>query len=225
VSVVPCGVDLEHFRPDGPAEPRPEGVARIVSACRLVERKGIGDIVRALPHVPGAELHVAGGPDRAALGADPEAQRLRALADELGVGDRLVLRGRVGRDAMPALLRSADVVACAPWYEPFGIVPLEAMACGVPVVATAVGGQIDSVVHDLTGLHVGARDPEALGAALAALLGDPERREAQGRAGRRRARRRYGWDRIASSTRLVYEQVAAAPTRRATRHGRRGVIA
>jgi D-inositol-3-phosphate glycosyltransferase len=211
ITVIPCGVDLERFRPDGPAEPRPGGRPRIVTACRLVERKGIADAVRALREVPEAELHVAGGPDAAALAGDPEAKRLRALAQQLGVADRLVLRGRVARAAMPALLRSADVVVCAPWYEPFGIVPLEAMACGVPVVATAVGGQIDSVVHGLTGLHVAPRDPAGLAAALAALLGDPGRREELGRAGRRRARRSFGWDRIAAATLSVYEQLARAP--------------
>ncbi len=110
------------------------------------------------------------GPTGARSSADPEAARLRRLAAELGVEDRLVLRGRVGRDAMPALLRSADAVVCAPWYEPFGIVPLEAMACGAPVVATAVGGQIDSVVDGVTGVHVPPRDPRGArrGAARAA---------------------------------------------------------
>jgi glycosyltransferase involved in cell wall biosynthesis len=179
-----------------------------VAACRLVERKGIADAVTALADVPDAELHVAGGPDRAALVADREAQRLRSLAEELGVGDRLVLRGRVVRDAMPALLRSADAVVCVPWYEPFGIVPLEAMACGVPVVATAVGGQIDSVVNGVTGVHVPPRDPATLAAALHALLADGERRAALGREGRRRARRLYDFDRIAAATREVYEEVA-----------------
>jgi D-inositol-3-phosphate glycosyltransferase len=221
ITVVPCGVDLERFAPDGPAEPRDGAPQRIVAACRLVERKGIGDVVRALADVPGAELHVAGGPDASALGADAEARRLRALAEELGVGERLLLRGRVGRDAMPALLRSADVVVCAPWYEPFGIVPLEAMACGVPVVATAVGGQIDSVVHGLTGLHVPPRDPEALAAALRELLADPARRGEYGRAGRRRAQRRFGWDRIAASTRAVYADVASVAVPVASRRGDR----
>ena len=208
IAVVPCGVDLERFTVAGPAEPRVPGRHRIVAACRLVERKGIADLVRALTAIPDAELHVAGGPDAEALAADPEARRLRALAAELGVGDRLVLRGRVARDAMPALLRSADVVACVPWYEPFGIVPLEAMACGVPVVATAVGGQIDSVVHGLTGLHVPPRDPVALSAALSGLLADPDRREQYGWGGRRRAERRFGWERIAAATQTVYDQVA-----------------
>jgi glycosyltransferase involved in cell wall biosynthesis len=219
ITVVPCGVDLGRFGVAGPAEPRAGRRARLVAACRLVERKGIADAVRALAEVPGAELHVAGGPDRADLDADPEARRLRALADELGVGERLVLRGRVGRDAMPALLRSADAVVCVPWYEPFGIVPLEAMACGVPVVATAVGGQIDSVVHGLTGLHVPPRDPVALAAALAGLLAAPERRAELGAAGRRRALDRFGWDRIAAATLGVYEQLTGVRAARMARSG------
>jgi glycosyltransferase involved in cell wall biosynthesis len=216
ISVVPCGVDLARFGTSGPAasggsagpaEPGGAPRHRLVAACRLVERKGIADAVAALAEVPEAELHVAGGPDASELGADPEARRLRELADRLGVCDRLVLRGRVDRDAMPGLLRSAAAVVCVPWYEPFGIVPLEAMAVGVPVVATAVGGQIDSVVHGVTGIHVPPRDPPALAAALRDLLADPARRAELGRQGRRRARRLYDFDRIAGSTREVYEDV------------------
>jgi D-inositol-3-phosphate glycosyltransferase len=221
VTVVPCGVDLRRFTPEGDAEPRAPGRRRLVAACRLVERKGIADAVAALALVPDAELHVAGGPPAAALGSDAEARRLRALADEAGVGDRLVLRGRVGRDEMPALLRSADAVVCVPWYEPFGIVPLEAMACGVPVVASAVGGQIDSVVHGVTGLHVPPRDPEALAAALRELLPDADRRAELGAAGIRRARRLYDFDRIAAATHAVYASVAADNAASTLLRGRR----
>jgi glycosyltransferase involved in cell wall biosynthesis len=219
ITVVPCGVDLRRFGPQGPAEPRQAPGHRLVAACRLVERKGIGDVVAALPALPGAELHVAGGPPAAELSADSEACRLRAIAEDLGVGDRLVLRGRVDRDAMPALLRSADAVVCAPWYEPFGIVPLEAMACGVPVVATAVGGQIDSVVHGVTGLHVPPREPSALADALNGLLADPARRAELGRAGRRRARRLYDFDRIGRVTRDVYAELAGRQEPRRARRG------
>jgi D-inositol-3-phosphate glycosyltransferase len=212
ITVVPCGVDLRRFGPDGPVEARHPGRARLVVACRLVERKGIGNAIEALARVPDAELHVAGGPDAADLDRDPQARRLRALARRLGVEDRLVLRGSVDRDAMPALLRSADAVVCAPWYEPFGIVPLEAMACGVPVVATAVGGQIDSVVHDGTGLHVPPRDPQALAAAVRSLLADPVRARELGEAGVRRARRLYDFDRIGAATRDVYAELLARST-------------
>jgi glycosyltransferase involved in cell wall biosynthesis len=222
ITVIPCGVDLDCFTTTGPAEPRDPGRHRIVAACRLVERKGIADVVRALRDVPATELHVAGGPDADALEADPEACRLRELAARLGVGDRLVLRGRVGREGMAPLLRSADVVVCAPWYEPFGIVPLEAMACGVPVVATAVGGQIDSVVHGVTGVHVPPRDPGALAGALQDLLDQPELRAELGRAGRRRARERFDFDRIAAATLAVYDDVVGP--RRTRRFARRAEV-
>jgi glycosyltransferase involved in cell wall biosynthesis len=212
ITVVPCGVDLDRFGVDGPIE-IPRDRWRLLAACRLVERKGLADAVSALAELPDTELVVAGGPEAGALAIDPEAQRLRTLATRLGVQDRLVLRGRVGRDEMPALLRSADAVVCAPWYEPFGIVPLEAMACGVPVVATAVGGQIDSVVHGVTGLHVPPRDPGALAAALRSLLEHPEQRRALGEAGVRRAQQRYGFERVARLTRQVYRDVAARTAR------------
>ncbi len=180
-------------------------------------------MITALAALPDAELHVAGGPDLQMLDSDPEVRRLRGLAAELGVEDRLVLRGRVGREAMPALLRSADAVVCVPWYEPFGIVPLEAMACGVPVVASAVGGQIDSVLDGVTGVHVPPRDPVALVRALRALLDQPERRAVLGAAGARRARERFAHERVAAATRAVYCDVLmrrAAPVARRAREVR-----
>jgi glycosyltransferase involved in cell wall biosynthesis len=215
VSVVPCGVDLTRFRPDGPADPRRPGLHRVLFVGRLVERKGVGNLISALADVPDAELVVAGGPDRVGLGRDREVRRLRALAERHGVLDRVDFRGRVGRDDLPALMRSADVVACVPWYEPFGIVPLEAMACGVPVVASAVGGLIDTVVHGTTGVHIPPRDPDAIAAVLAELLPDADRRRAYGAAGARRARARYSWSRIASATLEVYDELAAPAARTA----------
>jgi D-inositol-3-phosphate glycosyltransferase len=209
ISVVPCGVDVRRFTPDGPREDRRPGFHRLVAASRLVERKGIGNAVSALTELPGCELHVAGGPDVAELDADPWARRLRGLAAELGVSDRFVLRGRIGRDAMPAFLRSADAVVCVPWYEPFGIVPLEAMACGVPVIASSVGGMIDTVVHGVTGVHVPPRDPGRIAAAVRCLLDAPERRDALGRAGVERARERYTWDRVAAGTLDAYAMCGA----------------
>ncbi|HET9691286.1 MAG TPA: glycosyltransferase [Acidimicrobiales bacterium] len=213
--VVPCGVNLTRFTPDGPVAPRPPGVHRLLSVGRLVERKGVGEVIAALAEVPGAELLVAGGPDRARLAGDPEAARLAALAADHGVADRVQFLGRVGRDDLPALLRSADAVVCVPWYEPFGIVPLEAMACGVPVVAASVGGLIDSVVDDVTGIHVPPRDHAALVGALGHLLGDEALRRRLGAGGVRRAQTRFGWARVARSTAQVYEDLlAAAPARR-----------
>lgn len=218
ISVVPCGVDLGQFTPDGPVERRAS--RRIGVIGRLVPRKGVDLVIQALARLVAdglrdVELHVVGGGSgEDGLAGDPEARRLLALCDDLGVRDQVRLRGQVPQAQMPALLRSLDVVVCAPWYEPFGIVPLEAMACGVPVVAAAVGGLIDTVVDGLTGLHVPPRNPEALAAALAALLGDSERASAYGRAGRARVRSRYSWERIARDTQRVYRQtVGLAPSR------------
>ena len=211
VSVVPCGVDLDLFAPEGRAEPRPPKSttrARVVAVARLVERKGVGEVIETLAQVPGADLVVAGGPDRAALDADPEVRRLRALAERDGVADRVEFRGRVERPDLPALFRSADVAVCVPWYEPFGIVPLEAMACGVPVVASSVGGLIDTVVDGATGVHVPPRDPARLARALSTLLADPARRRELGAGGAVRARERYGWERVAALTLEVYDEVA-----------------
>ncbi|HKG03997.1 MAG TPA: glycosyltransferase [Conexibacter sp.] len=212
---IPCGVDLGLFTPDGRRARRRPGLRRIVCVGRLVARKGVGNAISALAALPDVELVVAGGPPRAQLDRDPEARRLRALAEETGVADRVELRGRMGRADVAALLRSADAAVCVPWYEPFGIVPLEAMACGAPVVASAVGGMIDSVVDGVTGVHVPPRDPDRLAEALASLLSDSERLAAYGRAGVERARRRYGWPRIAAATLDVYARVAARPRRRA----------
>jgi D-inositol-3-phosphate glycosyltransferase len=202
--LVPCGVDLRRFRPDGPREGALTGRRRILVVSRLVERKGIDDVVRAVAELPDAELVVAGGPDVERLGADLEACRLSALAADLGVADRVCLLGRVPRDQLPALYRGADAVVCAPWYEPFGLVALEAMACGVPVVATAVGGLVDTVIDGVTGLHVPPRRPEQLAQALRRLLGDPVHARQLGAAGAARARTRYGWPTIARETARGY---------------------
>lgn len=209
ISVIPCGVDLAHFVPRGNAEARDLRRFRLVCIGRLVERKGVGDVIRALAAVPNAELVVAGGPDVAELDRDPEALRLRALAESAGVAARVVFRGRIPHREVPALLRSADAAICYPWYEPFGIVPLEAMACGVPVVAASVGGLVDSVLDGVTGMLVPPRAPEKLGEMLQRLLLDGARLRALGVAGVRHVRARYGWRRIAADTLDVYTRLAA----------------
>jgi D-inositol-3-phosphate glycosyltransferase len=216
-TVVPCGVNLALFRPDGPVEPRRPGVPRLVVVSRMVERKGIGNVIAAMPHLPNAELIIAGGPPRHEVPRDPEGARLLALRRELGLEDRVEIRGRIDREEVPALMRSTDAVVCAPWYEPFGMVAVEAMACGVPVIASAVGGLIDTVVDGRTGRHVPPRDPEAIAEAAAELLADPDVRSRLGRAAAERARSRYGWDRVAESTLDVYASVAALPVTRAGR--------
>ena len=121
-------------------------------------RKGVDDVIRALTELPDTQLLVAGGPALAELDGDPEYGRLRRLAAELGVADQVVFVGRIAREELPALISTAALVVATPWYEPFGIVPLEAMACAVPVVASAVGGMLDTV-SDGVDRRAGATSP------------------------------------------------------------------
>ncbi|WP_280402757.1 glycosyltransferase [Nocardia carnea] len=208
-SVIPCGVALDRFTPDGPAAPR-SGRYRIVSVGRLVPRKGFDIAITALTGLHDTELLLVGGPDDGRLADDPEAVRLLTLAADLGVRDRVHLLGQVPRAEMAPLLRSADVAVCTPWYEPFGITPLEAMACGVPVVAAAVGGLTDTVVDGVTGTLVTPQAPDELADAVRELLDAPATRAKFGAAGRERVESRYSWDRITVETQRAYRRVVAA---------------
>jgi D-inositol-3-phosphate glycosyltransferase len=215
MDVVPSGVDLSLFGADGPHAAR-NGRHRLLTVSRLVPRKGVDDAIRTLTLLPDAELVIAGGPQRAELDQDAEARRLRALASELGVADRVVMLGSVPHSQLAPWIRSADVVLCLPWYEPFGIVPLEAMACQVPVVAATVGGLLDTVVDGVTGIHVPARNHRAAAAAVRSLLDDEHRRRRMGMNGSRRAEL-YGWAEVAESVESCYSAAALQAADECTR--------
>jgi glycosyltransferase involved in cell wall biosynthesis len=222
VAVVPSGVDTRRFSPRGPAAPHGDGL-RILSVGRLVPRKGHAELIDALVDVPGAELVIIGGGDAGRPDDDPQHRALRERARAAGVADRVRLTGAVDASAMPAWYRSADIVACAPWYEPFGLTPLEAMASGVPVVGYGVGGLLDTVVPKVTGELVGPRDTAALAAALRDLTADRRQRRRYGVAGLRRARTYYRWPAVAERIVAIYRNAAKeflagelpAPTRKA----------
>lgn len=199
VSVVPCGVDLDHFRPVGDKWPPPGRRFRIAVIGRLVPRKGIAEVVQALVQLPDAELLVVGGPPEMMLPDDRNAQAIRTRAESLGVADRVHLLGAIGRRDIPSILRSSTAVCCTPWYEPFGMVALEAMACGVPVVATSVGGLAETVVDGVTGLLVPPRDPDAIAAALRRVADDHAAANRMRTAALRRAHG-YGWTEVAART-------------------------
>jgi D-inositol-3-phosphate glycosyltransferase len=213
VSVVPRGVDLEHFTPSPPRRfppsvPERNCRYRLLSVGRLVPRKGHETIIEALICLPETELLIAGGAADREARPQPEHDRLAGVAERLGVADRVRLLGQMARADMPALLRSADLVVCSPWYEPFSIVPLEAMACGVPVVASAVGGLMDVVVDGVTGALAAPRDPVALAEVVGPLLGAPSRRAELAQAGLHRVRNCYFWDRVAADTAAIYQETA-----------------
>ncbi|MET7736351.1 glycosyltransferase [Streptomyces sp. NPDC005402] len=212
IHVVPCGVDPVRFAPVAHSRRAPSAPRRLLTVGRLVPRKGFDRAIRALADVPDAELLVAGGPEPALLLAEPETERLCSIAEECGVADRVRLLGGVSRTRMPALMSAADLVLSVPRYEPFGIVPVEAMACGTPVVATAVGGQLDTVADGVTGVLVPPDEDHDLGGTVRELLDDPYRLSRYGAAGRRRVLARYTWDRVADGVTRVYGAVSSVPS-------------
>jgi glycosyltransferase involved in cell wall biosynthesis len=208
IAIVPYGVDTERFHRTGPAAPRGTR-KRLLHLGPLTPERGAPTIIRALAGIPDVELVLAGGPDPDRLDEDREARRLRALADHLGVGDRVSLVGQVKRAAVPKLMRSVDAVISVPREATTGIVALEAMACGVPVIASAVGAHLDSVIDGVTGLLVPPDRPARTARLARELLSDPTLRTALGYAGADRARSRYSWERVSQELVRVYELACA----------------
>lgn len=206
VHVVPCGVDLERFRPGGATAPRGDR-PRVLTIGRLAPHEGVDTVIDALCHVPDAELVVAGGPRRTEPDRDDETRRLRRLAQDRGVAGRVTFMGRIPHAEVPALIRSADVVVSVARQEPFAIVAIEAMACGVPVVVSSVGAHLDAVADGVTGLHVPPGVPGTLAGRLRRLLADPRLGTFLGAGGAARTAERHPWSRIAAETESVYHHV------------------
>jgi len=205
IRVVPWGVDTDIFTPEGPVAER-NGRPRLLTAADLHERVPLETLLRALTKVPGAELLIVGGPDRAELPRDSAYVELAAFAGALDISDRVIFAGRVEHGAMPALLRSADLVVSTCQYEPSGTTSLQAMACGTPVIAPPVGGHMDAVVDGTTGILIPPGRPALLAQRIRQLLAHPMLIEAYGVAAADRARSRYSWDRIAGETLAVYDK-------------------
>lgn len=209
IKLVPYGVDVERFRDTGPAMPRGDR-SRLVMVRRDLERGGGATAIRALVHIPDAELVLAGGPTREEVDSDPAVHRLRMVAKEVHVADRVIFLGRLSRKDVPKLLRTADLALCLDTRRASGTVPLEAMACGVPVVATPLGCNADIVLDKVTGLHVPPDRPTTTGRAIRALLAEPTTVSAYAIAAGDRARSRYAWERVAAETARLYARLLPA---------------
>lgn len=209
VDIVPGAVNAEQFTRKGPAFSRRTDGIRLLTMTGPEPEDGAGTTVRALTGVPGAQLIVEGGPEPESLETDPAAHRLLLLAKELGVDDRVILLGRVPARRRPSLIRSADLLLALGRYDPYGTAVLQAMACGVPVVATNEGGHLDTVLDNVTGILLPRMTPDAVGQCLRRLLVDPTRIQAFGYAGEDRARTRHTWSRIAAETHGIYERITA----------------
>ncbi len=220
IHLIPCGFDPDEFEPLNKEEARsklelptvPQDAPLLLQLGRMVPRKGVETVVHALAQVEKAHLLVVGGesaePDPVKT---PEIGRLQAVASEVGVSERIHFLGQKPRGDLKHLYAAADVFVTTPWYEPFGITPLEAMACARPVVGSNVGGVKYSVVDGETGLLVPPKDPDTLAEALNLLLAHPKRAEAMGKRGRARVLRDFTWEQVAGAMRRVYEEVALPP--------------
>jgi glycosyltransferase involved in cell wall biosynthesis len=230
--MVPCGFDRAEFSPLGRRAARSAvGVADdefvLLQLGRMVPRKGIETVVRALALLPRAikpRLLVVGGEsDRPDERKTPEIGRLACIARELGVADLVTFTGRRERSALRSYYAAADVFVTTPWYEPFGITPLEAMACATPVIGSDVGGIRYTVVDGVTGCLVPPKDPPALAAKLAYLHAQPALARALGEAGLRRVRDMFTWEEVTRQLLEVYRGVlpVAVPRRSPHRAGAR----
>ncbi len=204
IRLVPWGVDTEEFSPEGPVADR-TARPRLVTVADLNEHEALANLLRALSKVPGADLVVAGGPPAEELRDDLGFRRLTKLADALGVTSQVRFAGEVGRTALPPLLRSADLLVSVTEHDPSGMTALQAMACGTPVIASAVGSQVDAVLDGTTGVIVPPGRPALLAQRIRQLLTHPMLLEAYSVAAADRARSRYSWDRIAHETLAVYD--------------------
>ncbi|GLY47846.1 glycosyl transferase [Lentzea sp. NBRC 102530] len=205
VSVVPYGVDLVRFTPDGPVAKRGDR-PRIVCVTRSATRQEHDVAIAALARIPDAELVVA--QDQTSLADGPDTRRLKEVAERRGVAHRVVVVPRLRQDALPALLRSADLALCVGGPALASSLPLEAMACGVPVVA-ATPSDVDALIDGVTGNHVRSQEPAEIAHVVRRLLADPGRRESYGVGGRDRAQACCSWKHVALEAVHAYEGAGA----------------
>ncbi len=217
LSLVPCGVDVGTFRPVDKKEARralglPDRPT-VVYVGRLVPRKGVATLIEAFALLPcglDARLVIVGGEP----GGSPEIAQLSALAEGLKVREGVIFAGSRPQGELYRYYGAADAAVSVPHYEPFGMTPLEAMACATPVVGSEVGGIKTSVADGASGFLVPPKRAEVLADRLLRLLSDGELRDRMGRAARRRVEERYTWERVARLAAAAFSKVVretAAP--------------
>jgi phosphatidylinositol alpha-mannosyltransferase len=203
ISVVPNGIDLERFRPGAPRVARyDDGIPNILFVGRFDPRKGLPELLHACER-----LLALGIEFRLILVGDGRLRSDLARLARRALADRVVFEGQVPHGDLPQYYATADVF-CSParGSESFGLVLLEAMALGAPLVASDIAGYRSVVTDGVEGLLVPPRDPAALASALQALLRDPARRAHMGAMGVRTAAR-FGWDRVAADLERIYLSV------------------
>ncbi len=221
ITMIPCGFDPSELGPVSKQLARaalglPPDEPLLLQVGRLVPRKGVETAVRGLARlvrdhrVPARLLIVGGESDEPDASATPEIGRLRSIAAEEGVADRVVFLGRCRRDMLKYYYSAADVFVTTPWYEPFGITPVEAMACGTPVVGSNVGGIKFTVRDGETGYLVPANAPDALAERVAHLYRTPKLLAVLRQRAIRRANDLFTWRKVLSHVEALYQEVLLA---------------
>jgi D-inositol-3-phosphate glycosyltransferase len=224
VSVVPPGVDVGHFYPIPVDEARQFiGLAReahmILFVGRIEPLKGLDTLIKAVACLRVKDLAepvnlavIGGDPDAAPEEMSAEMVRIQKMCDDLTVGKMVAFLGKRGQDTLPYYYSAADVVVMPSHYESFGMVALEAMACGTPVIASHVGGLAFLVQDGVTGYHVPDEDDDALCGKLTAILGNPVLRQTLGRNAAEYART-YAWGKIVAQIEEIYNEVLLSKSR------------
>ena len=208
VAVIPCGVDLDRFRPldrDACRLALGFGAGPIVLYVgRLEPLKGIDILVEAIAQLEqvDARLLIVGGDNQAA----PEVRQLRRLAVSLGVERRIQFVGAVEQAELPRYYNAADVCVMPSYYESFGLVAVEAMACGTPVIGSRVGGLATTIEDGETGYLIPWRCPEPFAERIDLVLSNDELRRNLGRSARR-SMRRFSWERVSRGLAAEYARV------------------
>jgi glycosyltransferase involved in cell wall biosynthesis len=218
IVVIPCGFAPEEFWPIAPRFARralglPGDVPVLLCVARLVPRKGVDNVIRALGvlvhrlGVPAELLVVGGNSDIADPASTPEVGRLRSIAAEEGVEHRVTFTGRRSRELLKLYYSAADAFVTTPWYEPFGMTAIEAMACGTPVVGSHVGGIKYSVLDQRTGFLVPPNDPVVLADRIRELCCSPRLAEQFASLAVRRAYALFRWERVVHLLAILYADV------------------
>jgi len=220
IDIVPPGVDLRHFTPGNRAEALANvgwNPARkhLLFVGRIEPLKGIDLIFEALAHIRQHQpallqnlcLNIVGG-DPASQ--DEEMRRLLVLREMLELGQHIDFIGARGQDTLPDYYRAAEALVMPSDYESFGMVALEAMACGTPVIASEVGGLAFLIEDGKTGFHIPTREPAALAERITALASAPALRDSMGRAAHDAAQG-YSWSKIADQLLAVFTMLGTRP--------------
>ncbi|OJW16935.1 glycosyltransferase family 1 protein [Mucilaginibacter sp. 44-25] len=218
ISIVPCGFSHQEFSPmDKQCARRILGLPQdehiILQLGRMVPRKGVDNVIEALAGIKTktkqVRLLIVGGEcEQLEEETCPEYARLLNIARKYGVIEQVIFAGRKNRDKLKYYYSAADIFITTPWYEPFGITPLEAMACGTPVIGSNVGGIKHSVKDGETGVLIEPHNPQQLAQAINDLLSDEMLLSDMGENAIERVNRYFTWANVANMVKAVYRSIA-----------------